>query len=222
MITEEAKMRMWNRKEYIFPVDDAYEFGAKMAHEIDRTIEGGMGAGDGDCAVLAQAVRNAGDGDYLELGTFFGGSAILASLTKKKYGLKGDVYCIDDMECLKEKRNAATVMHNAEKMGASIILKVAKTHPFPWPEKRFNCSFIDAAHDFVSCLVDWINVRAVSTKYVLFHDYAPSYSGVVSVVKLANFYPVHISSATAVLENIAGYQVMRYEDEDGNSLGVLT
>ena len=194
--------KVWDKSTYLFPLDEAWNFGMEMTKKIQETIEGGCGCPEDDGAILAQAIKNAGDGDYLEMGTFFGGSAILASLTKKHFGIKGGVYCIDDLEFFGDDRNAATIMRNAEKMGASINLKVAKTSPFPYQGRRFNVVMIDAAHDLASCLNDWMSARSVSTKYVLFHDYSPGYGGVTTTVKFADFMPVHISAHTAVLENL--------------------
>jgi len=193
----------WKREDYLFPLDNAYIFGAEKTKEIDKTIEGICGSPPDDGAIFAQAVRNAGDGDYLEMGTLFGASAILASLTKKKYGIKGDVYAVDDLVMIGNERNEASIMRNARLMGADIILKVAKTQPFPYPDKKFNCILIDAGHDICSCLLDWISAKSVATKYVIFHDYIPSYPGVMSVVKMADFYPVFIAAHTAVLCNPA-------------------
>jgi len=197
------KPKVWTEKDCLFPLDDAYQYGIEATKEIDKTIFGGVGSPPDDGAIFAQAVKNAGDGDYLELGTLFGGSAILAALTKKKYGIKGGVYAVDDLVMLQEERNEDTILRNARLMGVKIDLKVAKTVPFPYPDRKFNCVLIDAAHDMCSCLVDWINVKAVATKYVLFHDYIPSYPGVMSVVKMADFYPVFIAAHTAVLQNLS-------------------
>ena len=194
-----AKRFDWNRSSYLFPLDEAWEFGYETTKRISKELV--CGISDDDGSVLAQTVRNAGDGDYLELGTFFGATAILASLTKKEYGIKGDVCCVDDLQYFKDERTPATIMNNAERMGASIILNVAKTSPIPFLKRTFNCVFIDASHDIKSVLEDWINVRQVATKYVVFHDYMPRYPGVMEVVKFANFYPVHISAHMAVLES---------------------
>jgi hypothetical protein len=200
------KPKQWSRSDYLFPLDDAYQFGIDMTKKIDQAIEGGVGSPPDDGAIFAQAVRNAGDGDYLEMGTLFGASAILASLTKKKYGIKGEVVTIDDLVMLQSERNEDTIMRNARLMGANITLKIAKTQPFPFPDRKFNCILIDAGHDICSCLLDWIAAKEVATKYVMFHDYIPSYPGVMSVVKIADFYPVFVAAHTAVLINPAAIE----------------
>jgi hypothetical protein len=197
------KPRQWTKEDYLFPLDDAYQFGIDATKQIDRTIEGGVGSPPDDGAIFAQAIKNAGDGDYLELGTLFGGSAILAAMTKKKYGIKGSVTAIDDLMMLQDERNEDTIHRNAKLMGVKINLKIAKTVPFPFPDRKFNCVLIDAAHDFCSCMTDWVSVKSVATKYVMFHDYIPSYPGVMSVVKMANFYPVFVAAHTAVLQNLS-------------------
>ena len=189
----------FGRSTYQFPLDEAWEFGAETTRKIRETIVGDCGLADDDGSVLAQTVKNAGDGDYLELGSFYGASGILASLTKKEYGIKGDVYCVDDLSGIVP-RSPADIMKNAEKMDASIILKVAKTSPLPF-RKPFNCVFIDAGHDIASVFEDWLNVRKVATRYVVFHDYSAASLGVMAVVRQADFWPVHISAHMAVLEN---------------------
>jgi len=190
----------FSKETYQFPLDEAWEFGSDTTKKIRETIHGGCGLANDDGAVLAQAVKNAGDGDYLELGTFYGASGILASLTKKKYGIEGEVCCVDDLSGVRE-RTPADIMNNAEMMNASIVLNVSKTSPLPFYNRKFNCVFIDASHDIQNVFEDWLSVRKVSTKYIVFHDYASAYPGVMAVVRLADFYPVHISAHMAVLEN---------------------
>ena len=194
-----GKIFDWNRSTYQFPLDEAWEFGSETTRKITAELPCGISEDDG--SVLAQTVRNAGNGDYLELGTFFGATAILASLTKKEYDLKGEVCCVDDLTFYGQDRTPATIMNNAEMMGASIILNVAKTSPIPF-RRKFNCVFIDASHDVKSVLEDWINVRQVATKYVVFHDYSSAFPGVMNVVRFADFWPVHISAHMAVLEKL--------------------
>jgi predicted O-methyltransferase YrrM len=190
----------WNRDTYIFPLDEAWEFGAETTRKIRDALP--CGIADDDGSVLAQTIRNAGNGDYLELGTFYGATAILASLTKKEYDIRGDVCCVDDLQFFKEDgRCAADIMNNAAMMGASIILNIGKVSPIPFIGRQFNCVFIDASHDIKSVLEDWMNVRQVASKYVVFHDYTEHCPGVLAVVKFADFRPVHISAHMAVLEN---------------------
>src|SRR5574342_461649 len=56
-----------------------------------------MGMWEMDSVILAQTVINAGNGDHLEIGSLFGGSAILSALVKKNFSLQGNIYCIDHL-----------------------------------------------------------------------------------------------------------------------------
>jgi len=190
----------WTAPHYdeLFPLDIP-NFGNRTARLIDETIEGGIGYTPEDGEILAQCVANAGDGDYLELGTLYGGSAILAALTKKEWRFGGEVYCIDNLQMLSRTRKL--IEDNAKKLGVKIHLKVSDTYPnFPYPNAKFSCVLIDAAHDFYSVWQDWNNAKKVSTKYVVFHDYDSSHPDIMKAVKMAEWYPVHISHHTAVLQ----------------------
>ena len=190
------------RKVYpsLFTLDEAYDFGIETANDLARNMNGQLGCFPNDMGILAQCIKNAGDGDYLEIGTYYGATAILASLTKKEFGLRGKVHAIDDL--VFESRSAADIMNNIEKFGADVRLKVSKSNPFPMPGHYFSCVFIDAGHDFYNCWTDWLNVRRRTSKYVIFHDYDLKHREVMEVVNRADFYPVRISDNTAVLELI--------------------
>jgi len=174
------------------------DFAKQAIKEIDEKIVGGIGYAPEDGEIIAQCVANCGNDDYLELGTLFGGSAILAAMTKKNWYFGGGVYCIDNLEMLG--RTKKQIMDNAHTMGVEIDVKVSNTHPFPYPEREFGCVLIDAAHDFYNVWMDWNNVKKVATKYVIFHDYDRSHLDIMKAVKMAEWFPVHISHHTAVLE----------------------
>jgi hypothetical protein len=184
----------------LFILDEGYEFGIKTAKYIADNMRGKSGHFPNDAGLIAQCVKNAGDGDYLEIGTYWGASAILAYLTKVEFGLGGDVYCIDDLQM--GVRSVGDIMNNAEKFNANINLKVCKSNPFPLPGKFFGCVLIDGGHDFVDCWWDWTNIRRRTTKYVIFHDYDIDHRDVMEAVCRArdDYYPVRISDNTAILE----------------------
>jgi len=187
-----------------FIIDEAFDFGVETSRKIAETMRGRSGCKPNDMGLLAQAIKNAGDGDYLEIGTFYGATAILAYLTKQKYKLEGKIYCIDDLEYYKDERSVGDIMNNFEKFSADILLNVCKSDPFPLPNQFFNCVLIDAGHDFLSCWIDWTNVRHRTSRYVIFHDYDKDHRGVMEAVNRASndFYPVRISDNSAILERI--------------------
>jgi predicted O-methyltransferase YrrM len=186
-----------------FQLTNAFEVGKALAMEIGEKIEGGYGGLDTDGGILAQCVKNIGSADYLEMGSLFGASAILAALTKKTYGFGGKVVCIDDLEMFERKEDV--IYNNAELFGVRdyIEVKVARTFPYPLDKKRkFGCVYIDAAHDYQNCKQDWMSAREVSDKYVAFHDYDMAHAGVVKAVSEVHWPIVHVASHTAVVEKI--------------------
>ena len=78
----------------IFELKDAFRFGKEKGLDIHEQIRGRYAGQPYDWGVLAQMLLWAGHGDHLEIGTLFGGSAILSALTKIKYGLKAILYAL--------------------------------------------------------------------------------------------------------------------------------
>ena len=60
---------------------------------INASIQGHICMTPEEAAVLAEVVNV--DGDHLEIGTMWGGTAIIAALVKKNNGFKGQVIVID-------------------------------------------------------------------------------------------------------------------------------
>lgn len=172
-------------------LDKAYTF-------IDTEMTGAMGMTLEDAEILSRAIVNAGHGDHLEIGSLFGGTAILATKAKKLYGLRGIVYCIDDLEMVGEN----LILSNAEKFGVELVLHAGKSSPFPYPDRRFRTTLIDAGHDYGNVIADWHNARDHTDKYVIFHDYDPAHRGVVEAAKEAmqEWTPVYLAEHTLVLE----------------------
>lgn len=190
----------WVMPQYppFFPVDDTSKWALGKHAEINEKINGKSAMTPQDAAILAQAVRNAGDGDHLEIGSLFGGSAILAALTKKLYGLSGGIVCIDDLEMTGDN----VILKNAALFGVDDIITVylVKSNPFPF-QRRFVSTLIDASHDYGWCLADWKNAKQYTDKYIIFHDYDPSHMGVVDATKEAmqEWRPVFLAEHTLVL-----------------------
>ena len=53
--------------------------------------------------ILLECVERAGDGNYIEIGTLFGGSAISVALLKKWLSQEGLIFCVDPLNSMLEK-----------------------------------------------------------------------------------------------------------------------
>lgn len=110
---------------------------------------------------------------YVEIGTRWGGSAIVA-------GLAGcEVHCIDPWEYpnkhLDDQTTPADVRENWKNAGLDPykLFIHQQRHP-PWPEvikyQNFHIGMIDGAHTEKQVKLDWEAMKEHITKYVLFHD----------------------------------------------------
>ena len=198
-----VKANDWKLPAYpmAFPLDDAYSWACGEFFAINEAMEGRIASTQEDAAILAQAVRNAGSGNHLEIGTLYGGSAIMAALTKKTFSIPGMVVCVDDMKAIPEvTRSPETILANAERLGVRDRIQVIKANSRTWkPDRLFVSAYIDASHDYVSCRADFETVRKAVSKYAIFHDCDPGHPGVMLAVREA--WPVvYLAHHTAVTE----------------------
>jgi predicted O-methyltransferase YrrM len=123
-------------------------------------------------ALMAQCVAMSREDPYLEIGTRYGGSAILAS-----HFTDADIYCIDPMDVHRKHHDGPDSIEyfrrNAENFGISerIHLIVAKSDPFPLDEKiRFGTTFIDGDHQYRWVKADWLNVKDITNHFIVFDN----------------------------------------------------
>lgn len=128
------------------------------------------------------------DGDYFEIGTFNGGSAIITALLKKRGGFTGQVYTLDAMidlhtSKLKEpsddmKKRLTDLPKNFKKFGvADRITFIHKDSQIMFLDSyNPRTSFIDGDHSFFGCLNDWMKLEKITQQYIMIHDYNPNYN----------------------------------------------
>ena len=116
---------------------------------------------------------------YVEIGTKWGGSAIVA-------GLAGcEVHCIDHWEYPGRESPATPddVRENWVNAGLNLFkLHIhIQRHP-PWPEairdSKFEIGLIDGSHFEEAAKLDWEAMRQHVTKFILFHDFDDQHEGV--------------------------------------------
>lgn len=199
-----------------FGLGEAYEMGMKIGREIAETITVGRLANTPiNMGVLAQMLFYAGDGDHLEIGTLFGGSAILAALIKQHYDFEGKIICVDPLDgyyghsldpVTGERVGIDAVKKNAESFGVLDRVKIVSARSNPWPFEigdRFKSVYIDGDHGYSGCLADWENCRRAVTDFIIFDNYDRVHTEVVDVVCEAfgspKWTPVHINDVSVVL-----------------------
>jgi len=181
---------------------------------LDKEIEGRSTLFPRDGGILAEAVAVARHGDHVEIGTFYGGSAILVALVKKRMHHHGKVYCIDPLECRPGLENddetnswATTkkVMANARSFGVEDRIVLVPKYSDPWPlpvDKTFASAYIDGDHWNGMPQKDWDNLSKCVTYTIVVDDYMKERPEIVDMVLEATQDPrwllVHISGFTAV------------------------
>lgn len=123
-------------------------------------------------AFIAAIIERAGAGDYVEVGCAYGGTAILAAMTKKVFDKPGKVVTIDSFEGVTCSYEHA--MKNITGYGLENHIEVVRTMSHPWPlppDRRFVVGYVDGAHDGDAPYNDLVNMSKCVEKYILIHDY---------------------------------------------------
>lgn len=199
----------------IFELDVAYEYGRTKGLAISEQIEGRMCGKPHDWGLLSKMIVWAGGGPHLEIGTLFGGSAILAACTKQAFGLSGSVTCVDPLDSYygnpvdvqsNTEVTVDTVKKNAEMFDVLDYIEIVPELSFPWPlgERKFTSAFIDGSHDYDDVLEDWRACAQSVKKVVLFDNYDVVHHGIAQVVKIAleqhpEWTLLHASGVAAIL-----------------------
>jgi predicted O-methyltransferase YrrM len=185
----------------LFPLTEAYDYGATAAREVADRINGRSVIDPHDAGVISQAIVISKHGNHVEIGTFFGASAIVAAMTKREFDLVGDIHCIDPLKNISSKE---AIMDNACMFGVEDRIIIHEEYSDPWPIKgRFATGFIDGDHWNDMPLVDWLNMEQVVSHMVIFHDYCRGKPDVTRACLVAagnpRWIPVHIGGMSFVI-----------------------
>lgn len=136
------------------------------------------------------------EGDHLEIGCLWGGTAILTALSKIKKKVSGHVYTVDfmqggmwvkgDHEHGYEIPSLEKIMQNIKtfRVGKRVSVIVDKSNPLPIPKDVKPVTvLIDGDHREAGCLLDWMNANHLKPEYVLIHDCDEIHPGVQKVVE---------------------------------------
>jgi len=136
----------------------------------------------GSIETLLRFVAKSGQGNHLEIGTLFGGSAIPVAILKKKLLLPGMVICIDPLDGYYNQEkdiqsghrvNPYNLFKNINHFGLGNRILVMKSKSVPCPkfvDIGFSTAYIDGDHENGVPLHDWKCVRDKVSKFVIFDN----------------------------------------------------
>jgi hypothetical protein len=155
--------------------------GEMLAFEnIKSNITGQIVMDCHDASVLSKYVAKC-TGDYLEIGTLYGGSMVVAGLVKDFLGLGGKLYAVDPMDGyygdLDTDLNIfPTDSHfwdNMDRFGFADRVELIKSSSIPWPvppDVKPEITFIDGDHSYEFVKSDLENAARITSRYILVHD----------------------------------------------------
>lgn len=148
----------------------AYRFGGTITSSLIISVDCLISTIEG--AFLAAVIQKAGPGDYIETGCGFGGSAILAALTKKVFAAPGKVVTIDIFA--NSIRTYEVASKNIAGYGLEHSVELIKASSDPWPlskDRKFVVGLVDGAHQGDIPYRDLVSMSKCVEKYILLHDY---------------------------------------------------
>lgn len=143
------------------------------------------------CRTMMDLLTEHSVGDHLEIGTLFGGSAIMSAFVKQ-----GKVVCVDPLDGYYEKGKLDPITNlpvtrkafeqNVAHFKVGERIELVQKSSNPWPTvlegREFTTAFIDGDHNGTGPLSDWLNVskQIKSGGIVMFDNCAIKYPAVQS------------------------------------------
>jgi cephalosporin hydroxylase len=171
--------------------------GENLFELVKRGMVGRIAQEPGHAALLYEAIVAAGPGDYLEIGTLWGGTAVFAALVKQERGIAGRVFTIDTMTGApwwtvgdkayhREVTTVDAVRENMVRFGVegTVVPVRADSRTVPLPTIRPVVALVDGDHAFDGAVADLLYATSVCQRYILVHDYeTQQWPGVALAVK---------------------------------------
>lgn len=148
--------------------------------------------------VLLDFVSRADGGNHLEIGTLFGGSAIAVALLKLQLGQTGVIVCIDPLDGYYKLYGSGddvsgipvtpkTLFRNIENFFVEDRILVMRAYSQLCSNLgiQFSTAYIDGDHKHGTPLSDWLLVRDMVSKYVIFDNCSEAHPEVVLACECA-------------------------------------
>ena len=159
----------------------ANKFGDKELDNVDKLLE---------------YIQIAGGGNHLEIGTLYGGSAIAVALLKNELDQDGMIVCIDPFDGYYSQPEdisgvsitPETIFLNIDEfdVGNRILVMQTCSQFVHYLDMQFNTAYIDGDHDNEVPLHDWLLVKDMVNRFVIFDNHSPQHPDVMKACKIAN------------------------------------
>ena len=135
-----------------------------------------------DAGLLSQIVYNT-KGNYIEIGSAYGGSVLIVLRTMDWLLREDKATCIDpfyDPTRMSTRRDLYKKVEpqfwrNIDHFGYRDRVEHIKALSHPFPEvlqnRRYSIAFIDGNHSYPYVVNDWNNLKDRVNHYIMFHDY---------------------------------------------------
>jgi len=200
-----------------FKLTEAYRYGLEVGEKLKKEIKGRACGFAHDYGLLAQTVFYSGDGNYVETGTLFGASALVAALTKRKFGIAGKIYCVDPFNGYYGAGNndmsgiiptVSVLLENARKYGVQNYITPVPHKSVPYPKElndiTFSMAYIDGNHWKDWPTQDFKAYSKTTSNFVMFDNYDFKHPAVVNGTEYAVSQPewriAHVSSISFILQ----------------------
>src|SRR5690606_733899 len=157
----------------------------EIVNQVKSKIAGRYANAANVFAHIAEVIEKAGNGNYLEIGVLNGGSICAVGLLKRELKQTGLCVGVDPFDGYYK---ASTGMRTDKKTGLEVTIELAQSNVdkfaldnvqlikayspfFNIGDMRFAVSFIDGDHSEEGAFSDWMKVKDITDRFVIFHDY---------------------------------------------------
>ena len=193
---------------------------SEIVQYVDDNIVGRLANKSGDFKLdnvdtMLRFVAEAGGGNHLEIGTLFGGSAIAGALLKEELSQSGIIVCIDPLDGYYGGADLSGVPVTVETLfqnidmfnvGNRILVMQAYSQMCIAMGIDFSTAYIDGDHKHGTPLDDWMYVKDIVNKYVIFDNWNYGLPDVERACRIADSDPewrcIYSSGITYVVERI--------------------
>ena len=163
--------------------------GAELLRSINKKIIGRAAISEPEAELIVKYTKDSGI--HYEIGCLWGGTTLLALLAGASRVhtvdmMKGGFWDTGDPAVGLRTPSAKIILQNFTNFGVShrVSIYSCKSHPLPMPTHlRPETAFIDGGHTYKVAHQDWLNLKDITRRYILFHDWQRSHQPVQDLIE---------------------------------------